>query len=197
MKKICKKCNEEKELEQFCNKKDNPDGKHIYCRICKKKDNDKWYEDTKIERKDYYVNQRKINQQYHIDYCKEHYQNNKEQYRKWNKDKYDTDLTFRIKHIIAARLNVALRNYSPNLKQNNTIEYLGCSLSNYVTYLESKFKPKMTWLNYGTVWEIDHIKPIDSFDLNISEELYKCFHYTNTQPLIKTENRQKSNKIVV
>ena len=28
--------------------------------------------------------------------------------------------------------------------------------------------------------------PCDTFDLTIEEEQYKCFNYTNTQPLFKT-----------
>jgi hypothetical protein len=53
----------------------------------------------------------------------------------------------------------------------------------------------MTWLNHGQIWEIDHIKPCSSFDLTDLEQQKQCFHYTNLQPLFKTENRQKSNKI--
>jgi 5-methylcytosine-specific restriction endonuclease McrA len=52
----------------------------------------------------------------------------------------------------------------------------------------------MTWENQGTYWEIDHIKPIDLFDLNDENQLYEAFHYTNTQPLHWKENREKSNK---
>ena len=51
----------------------------------------------------------------------------------------------------------------------------------------------MSWENHGEYWEIDHIKPIDNFDLET--QLNEAFHYTNTQPLEKTENRLKSNNI--
>jgi hypothetical protein len=69
-------------------------------------------------------------------------------------------------------------------------------MEEYTQYLEFKFTSEMNWDNYGEHWEIDHIKPIDSFDLNVEENLYLCFHYTNTQPLEKTKNREKSNKIL-
>ena len=54
----------------------------------------------------------------------------------------------------------------------------------------------MNWDNQGTYWQIDHIKPIASFDLSNEEELYKVFHYTNTQPLEATENRLKSDNLL-
>jgi len=54
----------------------------------------------------------------------------------------------------------------------------------------------MGWDNQGTYWQIDHILPIASFDLNDEEELYKCFHYTNTQPMEALENRLKGDKIL-
>jgi hypothetical protein len=69
-------------------------------------------------------------------------------------------------------------------------------MGEYFTYLEQQFDSNMNWNNYGEYWEIDHIKPIDSFDLTVEENIYQCFHYSNTRPLNKTENKAKSNKII-
>jgi hypothetical protein len=66
-------------------------------------------------------------------------------------------------------------------------------MEEYTLYLEEQFDENMNWGNYGEYWEIDHIKPIDSFDLNLEEELYLAFNFKNTQPLSKIENRIKSN----
>ena len=107
--------------------------------------------------------------------------------------KEKTDIEFRIKHIVNSRINSAIKTFN-SLKTDKTIEYLGCSIGDYIVYLESKFDENMSWNNYGEYWQIDHIKPIASFNLNNEDELYLCFHHTNTQPLEKTENRFKSDK---
>lgn len=61
-------------------------------------------------------------------------------------------------------------------------------------WLEQRFKPGMTWENYGPVWHVDHIVPCSAFDLAKPEELRKCFHYHNMQPLWAKENIVKSGK---
>ena len=193
--KLCKKCNIEKPLNDFCNRKGEIDGKHRYCKTCLNGDFKTYYHTSGRKESDYYKSYRDQNKEYFNNYSNNHYHTNKDLYREWNKNKYDTDIGFRIKHVTSSRISQALKTYN-TLKNNRTIEYLGCDMEEYTQYLEFKFNSEMNWNNYGEYWEIDHIKPIDSFDLNIEENLYLCFHYTNTQPLEKTKNREKSNKIL-
>lgn len=107
-----------------------------------------------------------------------------------------TNINLRLGSILRTRINFVLKS---NKKASSTKNLLGCSIEFFKNYIESKFKPNMTWNNYGNkkgirCWEIDHIKPCASFDLSKPEEQRKCFHYTNLQPLWAIENRQKSNK---
>ena len=190
--KQCKKCHQEKPITEYCNRKDTKDGKHRYCKSCLKVTSDKWYKDNKDDRADYYKTYREDNKSYYNNYCHSHYHTNKELYREWNREKYATDLGFKLKHITSARINQALKLYQ-TLKTARTIEYLGCNVKEYALYLEEQFDGNMNWDNYGEYWEIDHIKPIDAFDLNSEEELYSAFNFKNTQPLSKIENRVKSN----
>ena len=193
--KECKKCNLSKPLTEFCNRKGEKDGKHRYCKNCLNGDFKKYYHESGRKNSDYYKTYREENKEYFNKYSQNHYHTNKELYREWNREKYSTDPHFRTKHITSSRIHEALKTYQI-LKKDRTIEYLGCSIGEYCEYLESKFDDKMNWNNQGTYWHIDHIKPIASFNLNNEDELYSCFHYTNTQPMEALENRLKSDKIL-
>ena len=52
----------------------------------------------------------------------------------------------------------------------------------------------MNWTNYGSYWEIDHIKACSLFDLTNDNDRRLMNHFFNLQPLEKYENITKSNK---
>ena len=95
---------------------------------------------------------------------------------------------------IAANLRSRMRQVlKGKVKSARTLELLGCSAEEWVTYLENQFKDGMNWDNYGK-WEIDHIVPCCSFDLSKKSQQKECFHYTNTQPLWKKDNASKGGR---
>ena len=99
---------------------------------------------------------------------------------------------------ITARINSVLNmNDLRNYRDYDRI--LGCSYDELQNYITDKLKFGMTLDNYGA-WEIDHIIPISYFNFNkyddeFDNNISKCFHYTNLQPLWLPENRKKSNKL--
>jgi len=101
------------------------------------------------------------------------------------------DLDFRLAGNLRSRLRQALRNGS---KKGSAVQDLGCTVSQFRGYLESKFQPGMTWENWGLGedrWQIDHIKPLCDFDLQNREQLLQACHYTNLQPLWRRDNLAK------
>lgn len=64
---------------------------------------------------------------------------------------------------------------------------LGCTPRQLRKYLEGLFKPGMSWDNRSE-WQIDHRRPLASFDLYDKEQRRMCMHYTNIQPLWANEN---------
>jgi hypothetical protein len=75
-------------------------------------------------------------------------------------------------------------------KSKSTIEYLGCSEEFLYEHIKSQLTDDMEELGY----EIDHIKPIAKFDFSVEGELEKCCHWSNLRPLLKKDNRIKSDK---
>lgn len=61
----------------------------------------------------------------------------------------------------------------------------------YKTHIESHFDENMNWGNHGTYWEIDHIIPLNTFDLTKVDEQIKAFNYNNTRPLEKNEHKRR------
>ena len=105
------------------------------------------------------------------------------------------DVEYKIRLCLRARIKHMLKKED---KSGSSIDLLGCSIIELKKHLESKFKPGMTWENYGFYgWHIDHIIPCAAFDLTKMEEQKKCFHYSNLQPLWRFENQSKGNRIIL
>lgn len=126
----------------------------------------------------------------------------KKQYREDNKDRLNeqfyislkTNIQTRLKHSLRNRLNRALQGA---YKSGSAVKDLGCSIECLKQYLESLFIPGMTWDNWTTNgWHIDHIIPLDYFDLTDRQQFLRATHYTNLQPLWASENSKKKNRIV-
>lgn len=104
----------------------------------------------------------------------------------------EKSMNYKLRHSCRLRIKNALGDIRANEK---TIILLGCSVNELKVYLENKFKPGMTWKNYGyRGWHIDHIRPIASFDLNDPEQRKQCFNFNNLQPLWARENMLKRDK---
>jgi hypothetical protein len=123
---------------------------------------------------------------------KEYYSKVREQKIKktiaYTKRRIQEDPEYKLRHM----LGIKVCNFIRSIKGAN--EFLGCNIIQFIKHIENQFTEEMNWDNHGTVWELDHKKPISSFKLSNLEEQKLCFHYTNLQPLIKMDNRVKLNK---
>ena len=118
--------------------------------------------------------------------------NNLELYRYFRINYFQkaTDLNYKLKEVVRARMNIAL---AYNWKGVKTAELLGASISEVWNHLEKQFQPGMTRKNHG-LWHIDHIKPCAAFDFSFLEQQKKCFHYTNLRPLWAKDNLKKGGQ---
>ena len=73
---------------------------------------------------------------------------------------------------------------------------IGCTYGEFKVHLEKQFEQGMNWNNYGKYgWNIDHIIPYYKWDLTKNEEIVKCCHWSNIQPLWYKENCSKNRNI--
>lgn len=120
-----------------------------------------------------------------------------EQQKRYQNNRVKTDIEYHIRKNLRGRLSNAVKH---GHKKGSAVKDLGCSISEFKLYLESKFVMGMTWNNYGRTngcWQIDHILPLTKFDLTDREQLLRACHYTNLQPLWKIDNIKKGNKIEI
>lgn len=197
MKKICTKCKIEKDSSEFYSRKDAKDGLTSACKPCKpcldpllKKEYDKNHYLKNKEKKDskaidyYHKNKEKKS---------EYDKKNRSVVLKQRRERYKTDINYKLLCNLRSRLHVALKR---NKRVSHTIDLLGCSIEELKSHIELKFSENMNWdeVKSGAI-HIDHIIPCSFFDLSISEEQKKCFHYSNLQPLWAKDNFKKSNKL--
>lgn len=200
---VCPCCKIFKTNEQF-NKST------IRCKACCAEYYQKNKQRALMSNKLYRENNRDKRKQYANNYFKEHYalnpqkyidstrcwaKRNKDRIRKRIKERFINDPEFKIIARFRDRIRFTIKKYK-GIKQNSTLELLGCSIETARKHIEQQFKDGMNWSNCGASgWHIDHIIPCSAFDLTKIEEQKKCFHYTNLQPLWAKENMSKGNKL--
>jgi hypothetical protein len=82
-------------------------------------------------------------------------------------------------------------------KSAGTIAILGCSIDGFMHHIAAQFVDGMSWSNWGRgrgKWNLDHVRPIASFDLLDPRQQVECFHYRNFQPLWWIDNLRKGAK---
>tara|TARA_R100000951_G_scaffold19669_1_gene16542 strand:+ start:81 stop:896 length:816 start_codon:yes stop_codon:yes gene_type:complete len=216
--KCCKKCRENGKKYAKKYYENNTDERKEY----KKKYYEENADKIKENKKKYYENNankckerikkwRENNSDKILEYNKKYYEDNpdkiKEINKKWrekNKCEHDKahgyckicDKCLYLIKLQRVHLYNCLKN--SNLEKTKpSISYLDCSAEYFVEYFEKKMniwnennEIKMNWDNI----HIDHIKPVNAFDIDDEEEFLKCCHYSNMQPLLVEDNLSKSCK---
>ncbi|QIG60114.1 intron encoded hypothetical protein [Dishui Lake large algae virus 1] len=169
--KICNVCYVSKSIEHYYKSTRHKDGYFSHCKQCHEIKLQNVGNNQKIKRTPEYMK----------DYWK----------RKNN------DINYRIKNNIRSDIRTRIKTYTMNKskKVDNTCKYLDCSIEFFIKWIESQFQDGMSWDNYGTKWELDHVKPCKSFDFNNSDEILLCYKWSNYQPLWCNDNRMKRDTI--
>ena len=177
----------------------NPDYMKKYGKSDKIKEYQKEYYQ---EHKEKYIKRKQEWRQKNPELAKEelrnYIENNREKvneyHSNWKKEKRQKDITYKLKENMSRRVRYELNTLLKGKKTKRTVEYLGCSIGELKTYLESKFIENMSWDNYGEIWHIDHIIPCNAWDFSNEFENKCCWNYRNLQPLGSSENQSKKDK---
>lgn len=186
---ICKVCHCEKQKQRY----QADISKHLLKnkeKYQKNKDaileNNKQYRSECAQKKQYYnANRDEILQ-------KSKSKDYKEKRNKYLRDRRQTDKKFALVCAYRARLSEVLQKQ----KRNTHITYLNCKREMLLDWIEFQFGDKFQWETYGKEWVIDHVMPIDFFDIEDKEHVYKCFSWFNLRPCDIRQNSEKSNKLM-
>jgi hypothetical protein len=88
----------------------------------------------------------------------------------------DAVLKFRDKR----RWQIALRRYVVYKQPSaNYAPFFGVDIHTFRQWIELQFTPTITWENFGTQWQFDHILPVIYFDFNDVEQMKLCWNFVN------------------
>jgi hypothetical protein len=119
------------------------------------------------------------------EYKKDWKSKNKSKIRQQERERRATDINFKIKKNVSRSIgHVIVKN------GKSTFKYLPYTSQELRQHLENQFDDKMTWENYGTYWQIDHIIPHSLFKYLSMEDgaFQECWALNNLRPLEAHQN---------
>ncbi len=180
--KYCGKCDNEKPVEEFSFNKEKTDGYNPNCKNCVNNRSKEHYEINKENRRKQISKWREKNPN-----------RVKEYNRNWGREKRKTNIQYRIKSSLRGRIRELI--HTKDRSKGLMIKTLGCTIPDFIKYLELLWADNMSWDNYGK-WEIEHEICCNVFDLSDIRQQNICFHYSNLRPMWANDNYRKSDFLV-
>jgi hypothetical protein len=146
-------------------------------------DHKEWYNKNKVE---YNKNRRLTNKGVYWNT----YEHRKEYLKKWQTQKRQKDLLYRLNSNISRRIRKDLKRFNLT-KKESTQKILPYSMQELKEHIEKQFTSEMNWNNMGEFWEIDHSTPI-AWCQN-EKDMLNLWALSNLRPLLKQENREKQD----
>lgn len=90
-----------------------------------------------------------------------------------------------MKHKISTekrKWQVALRRYV--VEKQPSMEYapyFGIDIDGFRRWIQAQFPGEIGWEDFGEFWQLEHIIPLQYFDLSSEDDLRLCWHFTNIQ----------------
>ena len=187
--------------QQVDSRKKNPERHRLYKNRCYAKHAEKYREYGKQYGKERYAAKREEL----LEASNARYKKNPEKYRKIeqqrrssgvvsarDRKRYRANVQYRIQKVIRARLRPLLIG---KIKAGSAVDDLGMSISNFRMHIESLWVPEMSWENYGSLWDLDHIFPLSKSDLTDRVQFLAVCNWRNYRPLWDIDNHAKKARV--
>lgn len=194
VKQCCSKCGEIKPMADFPLRKKSKTLRAGFCKICRNRYDKEWRKKNPDREKLKCSNWRTRKRLGIIGHKRIWISKPPTVSRKERRDKIKNRPDLKLNRSISAGVNRSLRGGKQGRSWEQIVGYTAEKLKKH---LEKKFKPGMTWENYGSYWHVDHKIPVSAFNFNKPEDLdfKRCWALKNLQPLEATVNIIKSNRL--
>ena len=113
-------------------------------------------------------------------------------HRHYKRTKRKNDPSYKFCMYQRARLNKLIHGKH---QSGSAVRDMGCTGQEACDYLESLFNEHMTWDNWGTYWQVDHIYPLAAANVEDRVEFLAVNNWRNLQPLEASENLRKGDTV--
>lgn len=101
-----------------------------------------------------------------------------------------------MKYNLKKKYQIAMRRaYATETPSKEIITLLGIDKQGFKNHIDKYLMPGMNAENFGKEWGLDHIVPVELFDLNSESEIKICYSYLNIIPMFNNDNRMKGASV--
>ena len=94
------------------------------------------------------------------------------------------------------KLQIALRRlYSTDSPCKEIASLVGIDKDGFINHVNKYLVDGMTKETFGKTWGLDHIVPVELFDLFNEEDRLLCYNYNNIMPMFNNDNRLKGASV--
>ena len=94
------------------------------------------------------------------------------------------------------KYQIAMRRlYSTNTPSKQIVELIGTDKQGFIDHINKYLLEGMNKENFGKVWSLDHIVPVDLFDFDNLNDLKLCYNFINIMPMFINDNRIKGASV--
>ena len=94
------------------------------------------------------------------------------------------------------KYQIAMRRfYSTNTPSKEIAKLLGIDKQGFIEHINRYLLEGMTIDNFGKIWSLDHIVPVELFDFENINDLELCYNFINIMPMFINDNRLKGASV--